>query len=152
MNWEAIGASGEVLGGVLVIATLVYLSIQIRQTNNIALYNAQKGVYAGYDEINKIVATDSSIRAVLIKTDKLSANEETQIYALAMIYAALWMSAEQGVKHGQIWKETYLTIARDVSNQLEQWPALRQSLNQWLDKYPNIESNFEIVQAIRASS
>ncbi len=31
MNWDAIGAIGEVIGGVGVIATLLYLSIQIRQ-------------------------------------------------------------------------------------------------------------------------
>ena len=152
MNWEAIGASGEVLGSVLVIATLVYLSIQIRQTNNTALYNAQKDLLAGFDEINKIIATDHSIRDVLLKKDKLSASEERQIYAFAAMYGAAWISAEQGLKHGQIWKETYLTVGSDVLIQLEQWPALRQPLNQWLDNYPNIENRFEIVQPIRASA
>jgi hypothetical protein len=33
MNWEAIGAVGEVLGAVGVIVTLGYLAVQIRQTN-----------------------------------------------------------------------------------------------------------------------
>ena len=32
MNWEAIGAVGEILGAVAVLATLAYLAIQIRQT------------------------------------------------------------------------------------------------------------------------
>lgn len=31
MNWQAIGATGEVLGAIGVIATLVYLTLQIRQ-------------------------------------------------------------------------------------------------------------------------
>lgn len=31
MNWDAIGALGNVVGGVGVIATLIYLSLQIRQ-------------------------------------------------------------------------------------------------------------------------
>jgi hypothetical protein len=31
MNWEAIGAVGEILGALAVVATLVYLSVQIRQ-------------------------------------------------------------------------------------------------------------------------
>ena len=30
MNWDAIGAIGEVLGAVLVAATLIYLVIQVR--------------------------------------------------------------------------------------------------------------------------
>ncbi len=31
MNWDALGAVGEIVGAVAVVATLVYLSIQIRQ-------------------------------------------------------------------------------------------------------------------------
>lgn len=34
MNWEAIGAIGEAVGAAGVIATLVYLSLQIRQNTN----------------------------------------------------------------------------------------------------------------------
>ena len=36
MNWEAIGAIGETLGAVGVIATLVYLAVQIRDSNRVA--------------------------------------------------------------------------------------------------------------------
>lgn len=31
MNWDALGAIGEMLGAIGVIATLLYLSVQIRQ-------------------------------------------------------------------------------------------------------------------------
>ena len=31
MNWEALGAIGEIVGAVAVIATLGYLAVQIRQ-------------------------------------------------------------------------------------------------------------------------
>lgn len=31
MNWEAIGAVGELIGAVAVVATLIYLAVQIRQ-------------------------------------------------------------------------------------------------------------------------
>ncbi len=33
MNWEAIGATAEMIGGVAVLFTLVYLSIQVRQNS-----------------------------------------------------------------------------------------------------------------------
>jgi len=36
MNWTAIGAIGEILGALAVVATLGYLALQIRQTNKIA--------------------------------------------------------------------------------------------------------------------
>ena len=34
MNWEAIGAIGEILGAVAVLATLVYLAVQVRYTRD----------------------------------------------------------------------------------------------------------------------
>ena len=36
MNWEAIGALGETLGAILVLATLVYLANQVRYAKNAA--------------------------------------------------------------------------------------------------------------------
>lgn len=35
MNWDAIGAAGELVGGIAVIGTLIYLSSQIRQNTKI---------------------------------------------------------------------------------------------------------------------
>jgi hypothetical protein len=56
MNWEAVGAVGEILGAAGVIATLGYLALQIRQNTRqtqalaanasaIALQGARKSVY-----------------------------------------------------------------------------------------------------------
>ena len=36
MNWDAIGAIGEVVGGIAVIATLFYLAVQIRQNTQMS--------------------------------------------------------------------------------------------------------------------
>ena len=37
MNWEAIGAIGELVSGAAVIATLLYLAIQVKETRKVAL-------------------------------------------------------------------------------------------------------------------
>jgi len=36
MNWEALGAIGEIVGAVAVVVTLVYLAVQIRQNTRSA--------------------------------------------------------------------------------------------------------------------
>jgi hypothetical protein len=41
MNWEAIGAVGELLGAIGVILTLIYLAIQIRQNTESSLLTAE---------------------------------------------------------------------------------------------------------------
>jgi hypothetical protein len=45
MNWEAIGAIGEVVGAVVVIITLVYLTIQLRQNTKAIEHSSYWGVF-----------------------------------------------------------------------------------------------------------
>lgn len=45
MNWEAFGAIGEIVGAIAVIATLFYLSLQIRQTNKVNASAVRQGFY-----------------------------------------------------------------------------------------------------------
>jgi len=40
MHWEAIGAIGEVVGAAAVVATLIYLARQVRQSNAVAAAQA----------------------------------------------------------------------------------------------------------------
>lgn len=44
MNWDAVGALGEVVGAVAVVATLAYLALQIRQSTSLARATAQREV------------------------------------------------------------------------------------------------------------
>jgi hypothetical protein len=48
MNWEALGAIGEMVGGIAVIVTLVYLATQIRQNNALARATAQRDLSDSY--------------------------------------------------------------------------------------------------------
>ena len=59
MNWEAIGAIAELIGGIAVLATLIYLAVQIRQTNRmqrqqICIEQTNRCCAAGH-----VIATDS---------------------------------------------------------------------------------------------
>ena len=58
-NWEAIGAIGEVVGGVAVIATLLYLAIQIRQNAQSVRNAASLSVNEGLAEINRRLSNDA---------------------------------------------------------------------------------------------
>ena len=47
MNWDAIGAIGEIVGALAVLATLIYLAIQVRQ--NSVLQRAQTHQQLAHD-------------------------------------------------------------------------------------------------------
>ncbi len=44
MNWDAIGAIGEVVGAIAVVATLVYLAVQLRQNTRSVQLAAETGL------------------------------------------------------------------------------------------------------------
>lgn len=55
MTWEAAGALGEIIGAIAVIATLVYLTIQVRESvrasRAVAVTDATAAVQAWYLEL-----------------------------------------------------------------------------------------------------
>ena len=61
MNWEAIGAIGEIVGAVAVIATLIYLAQQIKQQNASAKISMYESVVEGFNNVNASLADDERI-------------------------------------------------------------------------------------------
>ena len=53
MNWEAIGAVGEVLGAVAVVITLVYLARQLRENTKSIRLQSVESTYKDWNEILK---------------------------------------------------------------------------------------------------
>lgn len=52
MNWEAIGAVGEIIGAMAVVLSLIYLAIQVRQNSNMARAESRLRVVASYREFS----------------------------------------------------------------------------------------------------
>ncbi len=59
MNWEAIGAIGEVFGALAVVVTLFYFAVQIRQSNKLAEAQSQRELL-NFDVFTPLV-TDSTL-------------------------------------------------------------------------------------------
>ena len=47
MNWEAVSAIAEILGLAILIATLMYLAFQVRDSNRIAQANSLQSILDG---------------------------------------------------------------------------------------------------------
>ena len=89
MNWDALGAIGDLLGGLVVIVSVVYLAPQIHQSNRHAEASTELSWIHGLNEIWDRWTDESTmatIRKGLIGFDGLSKNEQarfqTQVGAL----------------------------------------------------------------------
>ena len=84
MNWEAIGAVAELLGALGVIATLVYLSIQIRQNTRMMKSTALQSIADTAVGISTTLATDPMLATSLIRAvndEELEEDEKLRLWS-----------------------------------------------------------------------
>ena len=99
MNWEAIGAVGELIGGLAVIATLIYLAVQIRQ--NTAMITAQT-VQASVDATQRTLlfrAEHGALRAILRKARDDEELTRDEFEMLASYLQAAFMNFQARLQH-----------------------------------------------------
>jgi hypothetical protein len=54
INWNAVGAIGEVLGAVTVLATLIYLALQIRQNTRQQRFESARALTEEFNRLNSL--------------------------------------------------------------------------------------------------
>jgi hypothetical protein len=93
MTIQEWGAIGELVGGVAVLATLVYLAVQLRRTTRVAhrqTYNAGAEAISRFSlELAKNPEIHSVYRRALATPEKLSADELLQGHAVVEAFLAL---------------------------------------------------------------
>lgn len=70
MNWDAIGAIGEILAAVAVIATLIYLAIQIRQNSQAVQISALRDTTQQWNQWSEVLATSPQLADIVVRGNK----------------------------------------------------------------------------------
>jgi hypothetical protein len=81
MNWDAIGAIGEVVGAFAVVATLFYLTSQIRQNTNALKAESRRAVLDGGQAELFAMVEDPGIVVNILKPEPLTAEEQISLCA-----------------------------------------------------------------------
>ena len=141
MNWDAIGAVGELLGAGAVILTLAYLARQIAQTNRIGHASVVRELQQRYSELYELVASDVGVAELAAKlTDPdyraHSEVEEQRLQHLAGLVASMYFSAQTAYDQGQMDEDIYNIYCEDVTARLVQWPALKFYLQKVIGQWP----------------
>ena len=87
MNWDAIGAIGEIISAIAVLGTLIYLAVQIRQSSD--TQRAQTHQQLAHDRISnyRLMIENKEIRDAISKAQfgkPLTAEEQRLLYWLSM--------------------------------------------------------------------
>ena len=100
MNWEAIGAVGEIAGAVAVVLSLIYLASQIRYSNRLMTLEATRDAFDQSLPVVDMILTDDHLMEILIKDrDSLTEVERAKLLTLGrrMIMASrqIWLTRDE---------------------------------------------------------
>lgn len=116
MNWDALGAVGEAMSSLLVLATLLYVAIQTRDLKKQSQAEARYAFVDAVADINMAIAqskeTASVWRRGLESAEGLDADERMQFLMLVGQCANLWSVMHQ-LYADQLLPETQWIIVRN---------------------------------------
>ena len=123
MNWEAIGAIGEVLGAAGVVITLAYLAVQMRLSNRLAKRAAVQGLLASRVEMNRFLASDPVLLDLVEKgaesPDDLDEGEWSRFRAFISTairhYEAIFLDNQVGLLPPGVWRSQESSMKRSMS-------------------------------------
>ena len=135
MNWDALGAIAELIGGLAVLVTLIYLSVQIRQSNRQEAAQSVKDAFTAFvDAYSAATETEEkakNFRDGLIEFDDLGPVEQamfqSKMQALGNGYYQVWTL----YKNGMLADQELFERSRDLFLNILRTPGARQWWSQW---------------------
>lgn len=86
MNWDAIGAVGEVVGAIAVVATLIYFSLQIRSMRSSEVSNLLESIVSNELEILKMERESSALIVRGNRGDPLTDEERLELHSIVQAH------------------------------------------------------------------
>ena len=124
MNWEAIGAVGEILGAIAVVVTLIYLSIQIRQSSTQTRMATYESWISGFSDVDSMLGNNKEAAMAfhigLSDPNSLGDAEKQQFYwvmrSFTVQYFKLYRLYQQGIIPEEDWTENAREAAALLSS------------------------------------
>ena len=103
MNWEAIAAIGEIVGAIAVVATLIYLAIQIRTARISAASAATYSAMEGYSRWRANILQNSDIANAVAKANQYETLNEREQFQLRTLADELFILVAVGATETEKW-------------------------------------------------
>jgi hypothetical protein len=144
MNWDAIGAVGEIVGAVAVVLSLVYLAVQIRTSSKLAKAQMFQSAASEQSRVADGVTGDPHNFEAWMKMhsgeDLTPAERARANFLLSRIFQAM-LAIQIGYDNAQISKEFFLD-AKAQTDGMFRGKALPHA-RKYLERYhPNLKNSY----------
>lgn len=130
MNWEAVGAIGEVLGALVVLATLAYLTLQVRQNSQL-IRAATQGQSSQWTlaALTAVVSHEQAARVFaegLTDPARLPEAEQVQFGTMMQLMMAGFSSTWQETRRGTLPVESW-----ENNSAILRWYLTQPGVRRW---------------------
>jgi len=135
-----------------VLIGIVFLVVEVRQSNRIAVAATEISVRDQYRSHNELVLANDAIAELLVKAanadGEFSEVETEKLYAYLYGHINTWKSIEIAYENGMLPRTTFEVVLDDVRIILNEYPAIRPLARDWIASYQS-EADSKIYAAIR---
>jgi hypothetical protein len=139
MNWDAIGAVAELLGAIAVIASLIYLGLQIRASTYQSRAQLFQQVTSEQARVSDAITSEAESYAVWLKMyrgEPLADDEIGRALFITARFVQAYLAIDIGHENGLISEDFYLDAKQQVNNMIGGKSA-RLSLYYLRNNHPN---------------
>ena len=138
MNWDAIGAMGELIGAVAVLATLIYLSIQTRltrkatqETAEFASNQATFESMSSFDQWRKSILENHELARIMVKARGTEALNDQEKLLFELLFERLFFITAVSVQKSYVGTTFQKWDRADVDWFIEVLHANPVAIEQW---------------------
>jgi hypothetical protein len=133
MNWEALGAIGEIVGAVAVVLTLGYLAVQTRQNTRAVRVASFHQIVDSFSAVSLAVVQDPSLSSLLMRSivdpRNLTAEDYSRygFFLLTFLRRAesMFFHSEQGTLQRESWHGIRVTLEELLATEpAQRWWSL----------------------------
>lgn len=120
MNWDAIGAIGEIVGALAVVLTLAYLAIEVRRNRLMSESNAVDALSAGLNQVNISLLNNPESAALWVEgfsdPDSLDTVNWTRFYFMGQTYLNHFVTIHKHYQTGALPEPEWLAYGRGMAH------------------------------------
>lgn len=142
----------HIVGNLGVLGGLVFLALEIRQTNRIAIATAEITVRESFASSNESVYANPEIAALLARARQADAEfSDTELVMLDYWLSRMtniWIQIDRAYSNGMVSEATFAVAIADMKWTIDEYPALRSYVEEWADTYHS-NSDTRLYQAVK---
>ena len=146
MNWDAVGAIGEMIGALAVVVSVIYLAFQIRDNTHASMVDVIREVITAFTELERIVASTPDLAGIILRgrasISSLSPEDAMRFdsyYSMAFGILEDWYT---GSRRGSSLPEEQVEVTENILRNHMQHPGVREWWEQSREYHPKGFANW----------